>query len=96
MIFAKLEESKTDRMLYKSFQPIEERNAKKDQTIMSNIEPTNGGLIPGQKTTRSHLDYLNESIKDVSSNEESVADERELDEEKTTVHPTIPNPHQNL
>lgn len=101
MIISKLGSLYTDRQMYKSFQPEISKTAtastKKQELFRSNIDNFTGGtLLIANIQSLSHKEYLNESIKDLSSNDESVAEERESSDENATVHQTIPNPHQNL
>ena len=99
MILSRLGELNLDRAMCKSFQPSNNTsNNKKGELFRSNIEHVpNSALILGMNhQSQSHKEYLNESIKDLSSNDESVAEERVSQEEYTTVHQTVSNPHQLL
>lgn len=88
--------------LFKSFQPQGEhppasasKLRKKHDLFRSNVEEPGLALLAGfaQNFQLSHKDYLDESIRSSSHDEESVAEERVS---LTAVHPSKPNPHQSL
>ena len=79
--------------LYKSFQPESVNSTqKKVELFRSNVENTGCGLLGHNQQALSHNEYLNESIQDLSSNDESVAEERDFEEENAIV--PITNTHQ--